>query len=128
MAKGGSGSSSSGSSSSNNGARQAGATSLTQNSENFGYSRMRLRRIAKLQFGIVNPIELVRFCFCFVLLVCVCVFLAALSVTHSFSLVVLWLFSLSLSLCVCHSLTHSLSSLTESLYSSVNIVSLKPLL
>ena len=40
-------------------ARQAGATSLTQQSENFGYSRVRLRRIAKMQFGIVNPNELV---------------------------------------------------------------------
>jgi tripartite-type tricarboxylate transporter receptor subunit TctC len=40
-------------------ARAAGATTLTQASENFGYSRMRLRRIAKLQFGIVNPVELV---------------------------------------------------------------------
>ena len=42
-------------------ARQAGATTLTQNSENFGYSRVRLRRIVKMQFGIVNPLELVRF-------------------------------------------------------------------
>jgi hypothetical protein len=41
-------------------ARQAGATTLTQNSENFGYSRVRLRRIVKMQFGIVNPLELVR--------------------------------------------------------------------
>jgi hypothetical protein len=41
-------------------ANKAGATSLTQNSENFGYSRVRLRRIAKLQFGIINPNELVR--------------------------------------------------------------------
>jgi hypothetical protein len=41
-------------------AHQAGATSLTQSSENFGYSAVRLRRIAKLQFGIVNPNELVR--------------------------------------------------------------------
>ena len=40
-------------------ARQAGATSLTQQSENFGYSRVRLRRIAKMQFGIINPNELV---------------------------------------------------------------------
>ncbi|GAX18796.1 DNA-directed RNA polymerase II subunit RPB1 [Fistulifera solaris] len=39
-------------------ARQAGATTLTQNSENFGYSRVRLRRIVKMQFGIVNPLEL----------------------------------------------------------------------
>jgi hypothetical protein len=36
------------------------ATQLTQASENFGYSRVRLRRIVKLQFGIVNPSELVR--------------------------------------------------------------------
>lgn len=36
-----------------------GATSLTQQSENFGYSAVRLRRIVKLQFGIVNPNELV---------------------------------------------------------------------
>jgi len=43
-------------------ARQAGATTLTQGSENFGYSRIRLRRIVKMQFGIVNPIELVRHC------------------------------------------------------------------
>jgi len=41
-------------------ARSAGATTLTQQSENFGYSAMRLRRIAKLQFGIINPAELVR--------------------------------------------------------------------
>ena len=40
-------------------ARQAGATTLTQQSENFGYSAVRLRRIAKLQFGIINPAELV---------------------------------------------------------------------
>jgi hypothetical protein len=40
-------------------AHQAGATTLTQQSENFGYSAVRLRRIAKLQFGIVNPGELV---------------------------------------------------------------------
>lgn len=40
-------------------AHQAGATSLTQQSENFGYSAVRLRRIAKLQFGIINPAELV---------------------------------------------------------------------
>lgn len=36
------------------------ATQLTQASENFGYSRVRLRRIVKLQFGVVNPNELVR--------------------------------------------------------------------
>jgi hypothetical protein len=41
-------------------ARAVGATSLTQQSENFGYSTVRLRRINKLQFGIVNPIDLVR--------------------------------------------------------------------
>lgn len=41
-------------------ARQAGATNLTQGSENFGYSAVRLRRIVKLQFGIVNPNEMVR--------------------------------------------------------------------
>ena len=40
-------------------ARQAGATTLTQSSENFGYSAVRLRRIVKLQFGIINPHELV---------------------------------------------------------------------
>ena len=40
-------------------ARQAGATTLTQASENFGYSAVRLRRIQQLQFGIVNPQELV---------------------------------------------------------------------
>jgi len=40
------------------GARQAGATTLTQASENFGYSSVRLRRIKKLQFGIINPNEL----------------------------------------------------------------------
>ena len=41
-------------------ARQAGATSLGMQSENFGYSSVRLRRIKKLQFGVVNPNELVR--------------------------------------------------------------------
>jgi hypothetical protein len=41
-------------------AHQAGATSLGMQSENFGYSRVRLRRIKKLQFGVVNPNELVR--------------------------------------------------------------------
>ena len=50
-------------------ARQAGATTLTQQSENFGYSRVRLRRIAKLQFGIVNPDELVSLFFFLVLIV-----------------------------------------------------------
>jgi DNA-directed RNA polymerase II subunit RPB1 len=39
-------------------AHKAGATSLTQSSENFGYSNVRLRRIVQLQFGIVNPHEL----------------------------------------------------------------------
>ena len=34
---------------------------LSQASENFGYSRVRLRRIVKLQFGIVNPHELVSY-------------------------------------------------------------------
>ena len=41
-------------------ARAAGATNLTQQSENFGYSAVRLRRIVKLQFGIVDPNEMVR--------------------------------------------------------------------
>ena len=41
-------------------ARAVGATTLTQQSENFGYSAVRLRRIVKLQFGIVNPTDLVR--------------------------------------------------------------------
>jgi hypothetical protein len=44
------------------------ATQLTQASENFGYSRVRLRRIVKLQFGIVNPSELVRCVSCSYLL------------------------------------------------------------
>jgi hypothetical protein len=44
------------------------ATQLTQASENFGYSRVRLRRIVKLQFGIVNPSELVRRSFSLLLL------------------------------------------------------------
>jgi len=35
-----------------------GAASLGMSSENFGYSNVRLRRVAKLQFGIVNPHEL----------------------------------------------------------------------
>ncbi|GKZ01276.1 hypothetical protein MPSEU_001078600 [Mayamaea pseudoterrestris] len=39
-------------------AAAAGATSLTQASENFGYSRVRLRRIQRMQFGIINPHEL----------------------------------------------------------------------
>lgn len=41
-------------------ARAVGATTLTQQSENFGYSAVRLRRIVKIQFGIVNPTDLVR--------------------------------------------------------------------
>jgi hypothetical protein len=40
-------------------ANKTGATSLGMQSENFGYSRVRLRRIKKLQFGVVNPNELV---------------------------------------------------------------------
>lgn len=40
-------------------AQQAGATSLGMESVNYGYSRVRLRRIKKLQFGVVNPNELV---------------------------------------------------------------------
>eukprot|EP00548_Thalassiothrix_antarctica_P002465 CAMPEP_0194143634 /NCGR_PEP_ID=MMETSP0152-20130528/12758_1 /TAXON_ID=1049557 /ORGANISM="Thalassiothrix antarctica, Strain L6-D1" /LENGTH=1743 /DNA_ID=CAMNT_0038843123 /DNA_START=23 /DNA_END=5254 /DNA_ORIENTATION=+ len=35
-----------------------GAASLGMTSENFGYSNVRLRRVKKLQFGIVNPHEL----------------------------------------------------------------------
>jgi hypothetical protein len=42
-------------------AHAAGATSLTQGSENFGYSAVRLRRIRRLQFGIIDPAELVRY-------------------------------------------------------------------
>lgn len=38
---------------------KTGATSLGMASENFGYSRVRLRRIKKLQFGLVDPNELV---------------------------------------------------------------------
>ncbi|KAG7372289.1 DNA-directed RNA polymerase subunit A' [Nitzschia inconspicua] len=37
---------------------KTGATSLGMASENFGYSRVRLRRIKKLQFGLVDPNEL----------------------------------------------------------------------
>ena len=37
---------------------QAGSLSLTQTSTNFGHSSARLRRIKKLQFGIINPEEL----------------------------------------------------------------------
>lgn len=40
------------------GGRSGNATTLTQGSENFGYSAVRLRRIVKLQFGIINPNEL----------------------------------------------------------------------
>lgn len=39
-------------------AREAGAISLSQASTNFGHSTARLRRIKKLQFGIINPEEL----------------------------------------------------------------------
>ena len=39
-------------------AREAGAISLSQASTNFGHSSARLRRIKKLQFGIINPEEL----------------------------------------------------------------------
>ena len=39
-------------------AREAGAISLSQASTNFGHSTARLRRIKKLQFGIINPDEL----------------------------------------------------------------------
>jgi hypothetical protein len=42
-------------------AAQAGAASLGMQSENFGYSRVRLRRIKKLQFGVVDPNELVSY-------------------------------------------------------------------
>lgn len=42
-----------------NGARAAGGMSLGIESENFGYSRVRLRRVKKLQFGVINPDELV---------------------------------------------------------------------
>ena len=41
-------------------AKQAGAASLGMASENFGYSRVRLRRVKKLQFGVIDPNELVR--------------------------------------------------------------------
>lgn len=40
-------------------ASKAGAASLGMGSENFGHSNMRLRRIKKLQFGVVDPNELV---------------------------------------------------------------------
>jgi len=39
-------------------ARSVGATSLGMESENFGYSALRLKRVRKLQFGVVNPDEL----------------------------------------------------------------------
>jgi DNA-directed RNA polymerase II subunit RPB1 len=39
-------------------ANAGGAASLGMASENFGYSHVRLRRVKKLQFGIVNPQEL----------------------------------------------------------------------
>ncbi|KAL3809055.1 LOW QUALITY PROTEIN: hypothetical protein ACHAXA_001717, partial [Cyclostephanos tholiformis] len=39
-------------------ARDAGAISLNQGSTNFGHSSAHLRRIKKLQFGIINPEEL----------------------------------------------------------------------
>lgn len=39
-------------------AREAGAISLSQVSTNFGHSTARLRRIKKIQFGIINPEEL----------------------------------------------------------------------
>jgi len=42
-------------------ARAVGATSLAMASENFGYSSVRLRRVKKLQFGVVNPDELRRY-------------------------------------------------------------------
>jgi len=38
---------------------RAGATSFGMTSENFGYSSLRLKRVKKLQFGVVNPDELV---------------------------------------------------------------------
>lgn len=37
---------------------KAGATSFGQASENFGYSAVRLKRVKKLQFGVINPDEL----------------------------------------------------------------------
>jgi len=39
---------------------KAGATSFGMGSENFGYSAVRLKRVKKLQFGVINPDELVR--------------------------------------------------------------------
>jgi hypothetical protein len=38
-----------------------GATTLSMTSENFGHSSVRLRRVKKLQFGVTNPHELVRY-------------------------------------------------------------------
>ncbi len=38
---------------------RAGATSFGMASENFGYSSLRLKRVKKLQFGVVNPDHLV---------------------------------------------------------------------
>jgi|AntRauTorckE5430_2_1112549.scaffolds.fasta_scaffold01143_4 hypothetical protein len=38
---------------------KAGATSFGMTSENFGHSAVRLKRVKKLQFGVVNPDELV---------------------------------------------------------------------
>jgi hypothetical protein len=46
-------------------AKQAGATSLGMASENFGYSHVRLRRIKKIQFGVVDPNELVSCYICY---------------------------------------------------------------
>ena len=43
-----------------NGVQAKGGMSLGMESENFGYSRVRLRRVKKLQFGAINPDELVR--------------------------------------------------------------------
>lgn len=43
---------------------KAGATSFGQASENFGYSAVRLKRVKKLQFGVINPDELVSNKFC----------------------------------------------------------------
>ena len=40
---------------------KAGATSFGMSSENFGYSAVRLKRVKKLQFGVINPDELVSF-------------------------------------------------------------------
>jgi hypothetical protein len=39
---------------------KAGAMSFGMTSENFGFSAVRLKRVKKLQFGVVNPDELVR--------------------------------------------------------------------